>query len=64
MICSFSAIQAKVDRLCEQLKEPQKPDFSKVPRLYARRKWNGKERRREKIYKTYPPHDPYKARQD
>jgi len=50
--------------LCEQLKEPKKPDFSKIKRMYAWRKWNGKEQRWEKIYKSYPPRDPYKARQD
>jgi len=60
----FSITQAKVDRLCEQLKKPKKPDFSKVKRMYAWRKWNGKEQRWEKIYKSYPPRDPYKARQD
>ena len=36
----FSITQAKVDYLCEQLKKPKKPDFSKVKRMYAWRKWN------------------------
>lgn len=63
-VCPFSAIQAKVDRLCGELNKPKTPSLSKVPRLYAWRKWNGKERRREKVYKIYPPRDPYKKWQD
>ena len=64
MIRPFSFTQAKVERLCEQLKEHKKPDFSRVKRMYAWRKWNWKEQRWEKIYKSYPPRDPYKKWQD
>lgn len=60
----FSIVQAKVDRLCEKLRNPPPPDISKVKKMYPWRKWNGKTRRWEKIYKPYPPRDPYKARQD
>ena len=36
----------------------------KPQKMYARRKRNKKYRTREKVYKTYPPRDPYKAWQD
>ena len=64
VVCPFSAVQAKVDRLCGELRQPKIPKLEKVHRLYARRKWNGKGQRWEKIYKTYPPRDPYRAWQD
>ena len=60
----FSIVQAKVDRLCEKLRNPLPPDISKVKKMYPQRKWNGKTRRWEKIYKPYPPRDPYRAWQD
>nr|DAQ56619.1 MAG TPA: hypothetical protein [Caudoviricetes sp.] len=64
VVYPFSAVQAKVDRLCGELRQPKIPKLEKVHRLYARRKRNGKLRRWEKIYKTYPPRDPYRAWQD
>ena len=62
--CPFSVVQARVDRLCEKLRNPPPPDMSKIKKMYPWRKWNGKTRRWEKIWKPYPPRDPYKARQD
>nr|DAW46986.1 MAG TPA: hypothetical protein [Caudoviricetes sp.] len=57
-------MQAKVDRLCEKLRNPPPPDISKVKKMYPWRKWNGKTRRWEKVWKSYPPRDPYRAWQD
>lgn len=63
----FAKIQKKVDKLCDELHgitsedmiENTKEWLKNIKPRYPHRKWNWKKRQREKVYKDYPPKNPY-----